>query len=196
APDGSASLITQGWLRASFRYVDPKRSPPGNPYLPDDRATPVNIGQTTEYRMDIWDIAHTLAPGHRLRLWLSSSDAPTHEPLPVAGRNLILHDADHPSELLLGTRLPAPPCGAGGPCVSAAGLFAQPGRAPRVACQARTGFLAAIPSGLRHVRATAHGRRLRLRRRGGRLVAAVRPRARDRSVTVRIVGTDRRGRRV
>src|SRR5205823_8273653 len=36
APDGSASLITQGWLRASFRYVDPKRSPAGNPYLPDD----------------------------------------------------------------------------------------------------------------------------------------------------------------
>src|SRR3954452_1665740 len=28
APDGSASLITQGWLRASFRYVDESRSRP------------------------------------------------------------------------------------------------------------------------------------------------------------------------
>jgi predicted acyl esterase len=110
APDGSASLITQGWLRASFRYVDPKHSPPGNPYLPDDRDTPVVIGQSTEYRMDIWDTAYTLAPGHRLRLWLSSADAPTHEPLGVAGRNLIFHDTDYPSRLILGTATPGPAC--------------------------------------------------------------------------------------
>jgi putative CocE/NonD family hydrolase len=110
APDGSASLITQGWLRASFRYVDPKHSPPGNPFLPDDRATPVEIGQTTEYRLDIWDTAYSLAPGHRLRLWLSSSDTPTHEPLPVAGRNLIFHDSVYPSRLILGTAMPGPAC--------------------------------------------------------------------------------------
>jgi hypothetical protein len=113
APDGSASLITQGWLRASFRYIDPKHSPAGNPYLPDDRGTPVVIGQTTEYRMDIWDTAYTLAPGHRLRLWLSSSDAPTHEPLDVAGRNLIFHDSDYPSQLILGTATPGPACASG-----------------------------------------------------------------------------------
>jgi uncharacterized protein len=110
APDGSATLITQGWLRASFRYVDPRHSPAGDPYLPDDRDTPVVTGQTTEYRMDIWDTAYTLAPGHRLRLWLSSSDAPTHEPLDVAGRNLIFHDSDYPSRLILGTATPGPPC--------------------------------------------------------------------------------------
>ena len=104
APDGSTRLITQGWLRASFRYVDPARSRPGAPYLPDDRLLPVTIGETTEYRMDIWDTAYTLEPGHRLRLWLSSSDAPTHEPLTVAGRNLIFHDKDHPSQLILGLR--------------------------------------------------------------------------------------------
>ncbi len=54
--------------------------------------------------MDIWDTAWTLKPGHRLRLWLSSSDSPNHEPLPVAGRNLVLHDATYPSRLILGTR--------------------------------------------------------------------------------------------
>ncbi len=113
APDGSATLITQGWLRASFRYVDPSHSPAGDPYLPDDRDTPVVTGQTTEYRMDIWDTAYTLAPGHRLRLWLSSSDAPTHEPLDVAGRNLIFHDSDYPSRLILGTATPGPPCAKG-----------------------------------------------------------------------------------
>jgi uncharacterized protein len=104
APDGSARLITSGWLRSSFRRVDPRRSRDGAPYLPDDRRLPVNIGQETRYRMDIWDTAWTLKPGHRLRLWLSSSDSPNHEPLPVAGRNLILHDAPYPSRLILGTR--------------------------------------------------------------------------------------------
>ena len=104
APDGGQQIITQGWLRASFRHVDPARSRDGSPYLTDDRDDPVGIGEDTLYRMDIWDTAHTLAPGHRLRLWLSSSDFPTHEPLTVAGRNLIFHDATHPSRLLLGTR--------------------------------------------------------------------------------------------
>ena len=113
APDGSSSLITQGWLRASFRYVDPKRSAAGDPYLPDDRATPVVIGQSTQYRMDIWDTAYTLPPGHRLRLWLSSSDSPTHEPLTVAGRNLIFHDATYPSRLILGTAPPGRACARG-----------------------------------------------------------------------------------
>src|SRR5947207_12985081 len=104
APNGSQQIITQGWLRASFRYVDPARSRDGSPYLTDDRNTPVGIGEETEYRMDMWDDSYTLAPGHRLRLWFSSSDSPVHTPLPVAGRNLIFHDASHPSRLLLGTR--------------------------------------------------------------------------------------------
>jgi putative CocE/NonD family hydrolase len=112
APDGSTRLITQGWLRASFRYVDAARSRPGAPYLPDDRDTPVTVGETTEYRIDIWDAAYTVAPGHRLRLWLSSSDTPTHEPLQTAGRNLVMHDATHPSQLLLGLATPGAACGA------------------------------------------------------------------------------------
>jgi putative CocE/NonD family hydrolase len=109
APGGAQRVITQGWLRASFRYVDPARSRDGSPYLPDDRSSPVGIGEDTEYRMDVWDTAYTLAPGHRLRLWLSSSDFPTHEPLLVAGRDLIYHDSTHPSRLLLGTRAASDP---------------------------------------------------------------------------------------
>ncbi|MCW2545535.1 MAG: hydrolase, CocE/NonD family [Frankiales bacterium] len=104
APDGSENPITQGWLRASFRHVDPARSRPGAPYLTDDRKDPVTIGLTTEYRIDVWDAAYTLAPGHRLRLWFSSSDTPTHEPVVAAGRNLVFHDAQHPSSLILTTR--------------------------------------------------------------------------------------------
>src|SRR3954453_19944124 len=140
APDGSANLITQGWLRSSFRYVDEARSRPGAPYLPDDRDTPVTIGLVTEYRTDVWDTAYPPAPGPRLGLWLGSSDTPTQEPLPVAGRNLILHDADHPSQLLLSTASdrPAP---------------APAPAAPR--CHAPKKLTVRVRRGLRHVRAWA-----------------------------------------
>jgi putative CocE/NonD family hydrolase len=104
APNGSASVITEGWLRASYRAVDESRSKPGAPYHPDTQTLPVQIGLPINYRVDIWDTAYTLAPGHRLRLWLSSSDTPNHEPLAVAGRNIVMHDATHPSQLILGTR--------------------------------------------------------------------------------------------
>jgi putative CocE/NonD family hydrolase len=190
APDGSTRLITQGWLRASFRYVDPARSRPGAPYLPDDRQLPVTIGLPTEFRMDIWDTAYTLAPGHRLRLWLSSADTPTHEPLTVAGRNLVLHSSDYPSELLLGTRLPGAGCGAGGGCSPPPASSSPP------ACYSRTGFTVAVPAGLRRVRVLANGRRLRTQRQGGGPVATVRPRPSDRTVRVRIRGTTRVGRRI
>jgi predicted acyl esterase len=104
APDGSETPISQGWLKASFRKVDAKRSRPGAPYLPDDTVLPVTTGLTTHYRVDVWDTAYTVAPGHRLRMWLASSDSPTHEPLAQAGRNLVFHDAQHPAKLVLNTR--------------------------------------------------------------------------------------------
>jgi predicted acyl esterase len=189
APDGSASLITQGWLRASFRHVDEARSRPGAPYLPDDRNTPVEIGEDTLYRMDVWDTAYTLAPGHRLRLWLSSSDTPTHEPLPVAGRNLVYHDADHPSELLLSTRGPELPCGL--EPAKCPPLPALP--APRPACQPTRRFVVRVPRGLAHVRATAGGRRAQLVSRRGQRFAVVVRRSAARSVTVVFSGVDRRG---
>jgi len=104
APDGSETPVSQGWLRADFRRVDPARSRPGSPFLPDDVKEPVTVGLTTEYRLDIWDTAFTIAKGHRLRVWFASGDSPTHEPVPAAGRNLLFHDAQHPAELILTTR--------------------------------------------------------------------------------------------
>ena len=179
APDGSANLITQGWLRSSFRAVDASRSRPGAPYLPDDQDTPVTIGLTTEYRMDVWDTAYTLAPGHRLRLWLGSSDTPTHEPLPVAGRNLLLHDAEHPSQLILSTASDRP---------------AAP-TTPSPRCKPPRSLTVRVKRGLRHVRAYVDGKRVRVIKRRGRRVVVVHPGGRA-SVTVRIRGRDRHGHRV
>jgi hypothetical protein len=96
----------------------------------------------------------------------------------VAGRNLIFHDSDHPSQLLLGTR------GDG------AGQAAAPG------CLLRGPFNVRVRSGLRRVRATIDGRRARVSRRGHRRVLVVRPRAGRRVAVVRIEGVDRHGKRV
>src|SRR4051812_17439785 len=181
APDGSATLITQGWLRASFRDVDESRSRPGAPYLPDDHDDPVTVGLTTEYRMDIWDTAYTLAPGHRLRLWLGSSATPTHEPLTVAGRNLIMHDAEHPSQLLLSTASDTP---------VVAGTVKPPGSVCRSTIRAR------VPRRLRHVRAFSGGRRMRVVKRHGHRVAVAPPPHASRWITVRFRGVDRHGRHV
>jgi hypothetical protein len=141
--------------------------------------------------MDIWDTAYTLAPGHRLRLWLSSADTPTHEPLEVAGRNLIFHDADHPSQLVLNTRAAEPPCGA------------DPAKCPPLptATTARTAsrcttLRLAVPRGLRHVRVTVAGKRARTTRHDARRVVVIPARTRKRAVVVRITGVDRHGRRV
>jgi predicted acyl esterase len=180
APDGSARLVSQGWLRASFRHVDESRSRPGAPYLPDDRDTPVTIGETIAYRMDIWDTAYTLAPGHRLRLWIGSSDTPTHEPLPYPGRNLVFHDRDHPSQLLLSTASDKP----------------QATPAPPTRCRARKPFKVTVRRGLRRVRATVGGRRVRVTRRGKRRFVVVRPDRQAKAVVVRIRGVDARGRPV
>ena len=182
APDGSTRLITQGWLRASFRSWDPARSRPGAPYLPDDHDTPVTVGETNEYRMDIWDAAYTLAPGHRLRLWLSSSDTPTHEPLPEAGRNIIYHDAVYPSQLLISTGDGGGRCAGEQSCPPLPQDAAASGARPR--CAAVT---ARAPRGLRRTTVTVNGRRARLRRQ------AVRVR---RPAVVRFRGVDRRGHRV
>jgi hypothetical protein len=190
SPDGSTRLITQGWLRASFRYVDPARSRPGAPYLPDDRQLDVTIGLTTEYRMDIWDTAYTLAPGHRLRLWLSSSDTPTHEPLPVAGRNLILHDSDHPSQLLIGTRIPS-----GSGTATPLGLQPSSGNAC-VAGRRLTFRINPVPGG-RVVRVVVFVNGHRVARRRGRSITTVSfKRPPGRRLLVKIVSTNNWGGRV
>ncbi len=168
APDGTTMPITQAWLRASYRYVDPARSRDGAPYLPDDRLLGVTIGLITEFRMDLWDIAYTLPAGHRLRLWLSSSDTPTHEPLLAAGRNLVFHDDEHPTQLILGTATPGPAAPAARRC---------------------TARVVGLPR-LKRLRVLANGRRLAVRR--GRTVRVV-PARRARTVTLRISGRDGRG---
>lgn len=100
APDGSSTLLTSSYLRASHRTWDDARSVPGAPWISNEEPAPVPSGKILEYRVDIWDIAHTLQPGHRLRMNISSADTPNHEPLAEPALNAVFHDQHYPSELI------------------------------------------------------------------------------------------------
>jgi putative CocE/NonD family hydrolase len=85
APDGSESIITEGFLRASHRALDTARSTPQVPWHTNTNPEPVTAGAFVDYDLAIWPTAYELAPGHRLQLRLTSYDFPTHLPGTLVG---------------------------------------------------------------------------------------------------------------
>jgi predicted acyl esterase len=73
-PDSGTYDVTAGWLRASLRGVDEKRSVPGAPVLPCTRRRRVRAGKVYSYRIPIVPNARRFAAGHRIRLVLASDD--------------------------------------------------------------------------------------------------------------------------
>ena len=100
APDGFAQNLTEGILRMRYRA-----SP--------EHATLINPGQIYEIALDLWATSNVFLRGHTLRLEISSSNFPrfdrnlnTGEEIKfartlVSASNTILHDAQHPSALVL-----------------------------------------------------------------------------------------------
>jgi len=74
AADGAARNLTQGWLRASHRALDPARSKPYRPEHPHDRSQPLTQDEPTWFEIAILPTAHRFLSGHRLRLALTSAD--------------------------------------------------------------------------------------------------------------------------
>ena len=103
APDGYATNLADGIVRARYRESPRRRSEPLQP------------GEPTPLAIDLWDLAHTFLPEHRLRLEVSSSNFPRFDRNPNTGHEpgadgpgdairadqRILHDAAHPSALVL-----------------------------------------------------------------------------------------------
>jgi predicted acyl esterase len=71
---GAARDLTQGWLRASRRALDPVRSTPYRPYHSFDRSDPIVPGEPTWFDIKIVPTAQRFKPGERLRLILTSAD--------------------------------------------------------------------------------------------------------------------------
>ncbi len=76
APDGSETMISKGWLKASHRELDESKSKPYRPYHPHTRSLPIVPGRIYEYAIDIRDTSNVFKAGHRLQLVIKGQDAP------------------------------------------------------------------------------------------------------------------------
>ena len=97
--DGTPRDLTQGWLRASHRALDPERSKPYRPYHPHDRTEPLVPGEPTWFEIAIVPTAQRFKPGQRLRLLLTSTDEGiamqglSHVTVGLQARNTIFSDS-------------------------------------------------------------------------------------------------------
>jgi putative CocE/NonD family hydrolase len=100
APDGYARYLTDGIVRARYRETAV-------------RAEPVTPGRVYKYTLDLWATSNLFKAGHRIRLYVSSSNFPrfsrnhnTGELNAAAARTVkaeqtIYHDASRPSSVTL-----------------------------------------------------------------------------------------------
>ena len=115
-PTGKANQLTAGWQVLSMRALDTAKSAtagglitqPWHPFTKDS-VQAVSPGQVMEVWVEIFGSATTIASGHHLRLSLQAADAPhLTAPVPQLANTLgsvltIVHDATHPSQLVIPT---------------------------------------------------------------------------------------------
>ncbi len=95
-PDGNATVLTKGWLRASHRELDPGRSRPWQPWHSHTRQLPLTPNQPEEFAIEIISTCNVFLPGHRIRLEIASCDSVAdnffwyHAALGIKARNTIL----------------------------------------------------------------------------------------------------------
>jgi hypothetical protein len=66
--------IAQGWLRASHRKLDKKRSLPYRPYHTHDTRQPLKPGEVVELDIEIWPTSIVVPPSHRIALTIRGKD--------------------------------------------------------------------------------------------------------------------------
>ena len=91
--------IGLGWLRASHRKLDPKKSLPHRPWHSHDEIQPLKPGEPVELDIEIWPTCIVAPPGYRLALSVRGKDyevdgndaALPHAPYPMKGVGPFLH---------------------------------------------------------------------------------------------------------
>jgi len=66
--------VAQGWLRASHRKLDDKRSLPYRPYHTHDAKQPLRQGEAVELDIEIWPTSIVVPPGYRIALTIRGKD--------------------------------------------------------------------------------------------------------------------------
>ena len=91
--------IGLGWLRASHRKLDPKKSLPHRPWHSHDEIQPLKPGEPVELDIEIWPTCIVAPPGYRLALSVRGKDyevdgndaALPQAPYPMKGVGPFLH---------------------------------------------------------------------------------------------------------
>jgi predicted acyl esterase len=101
--------IGLGWLRASQRKLDTKRSLPYRPWHTHDEEWPLKPGESVELHVEIWPTSIVVPPGYRLALTVRGKDyevdgtdiALPNAPYPMKGVGPFLHidPDDRPPEI-------------------------------------------------------------------------------------------------
>jgi putative CocE/NonD family hydrolase len=114
-PSGASNQITAGYLLASQRALTPELATYGpkhlmiRPWHPFTKESQKGVtpNEPTEYKVEIYPTSDIVKAGNRLRLTIGTADTvSTLAPEPTLGQSLggtitILHDAQHPSNVLL-----------------------------------------------------------------------------------------------
>ncbi len=100
APDGYARFLADGIVRAKFRNSD-------------EKAEPITPGKVYKYDINLWATSNVFKAGHRIRVYVSSSNFPRFHRNGNTGGNTyggvgmvkatqtIYHDAERPSAIVL-----------------------------------------------------------------------------------------------
>jgi putative CocE/NonD family hydrolase len=73
-PSGIEVEFNRGYLKASHRAVDERKSEPWRPWHPHTEAEDVAPGEVYEYRIELSPMSTVIAAGHRLKLSISCLD--------------------------------------------------------------------------------------------------------------------------
>ena len=82
--------VALGWLRASQRKLDPKKSLPYRPWHTHDEEWPLKPGEPVELDVEIWPTSIVAPPGYRLAVTVRGKD------YEVDGRDAALPNAPYP----------------------------------------------------------------------------------------------------
>jgi len=105
--------LALGWLRASHRKLDPKKSLPYRPWHTHDEIQPLTPDEPVELDIEIWPTSIVVPPGYRLALTLRGKDYEVdgsdagiaNAPYPMKGVGPFLHiDKDDRPAAVFGVR--------------------------------------------------------------------------------------------
>jgi uncharacterized protein len=101
-------IVTKGWHRASHRERDPERGTELALYYTHATSTPLTPGQIYRLEIPLQPIAYRFRQSNRVRVEIANGDSPVTDALffhiyrpDKMGSDTILHDAEHPSQLIL-----------------------------------------------------------------------------------------------